>query len=775
VEYLMRFNRLSIRARIYAGFGALVLLGAALAGFGVYRLSDIGVEVGKMDALAGNVQRVLLATRNLEAVRRAETRYLFDATDDALKDARANAEKANALMIEAGNATLSEERRRRYGEVRDTLTAHAQKLDQFVQLTRTSLDERAKLFSGGDALTAATDRLTAAAHAKGDDAIVSAAAAVERGVLLVRVANWRFLATSDKSGPAVFKTNVEKARIALATMEQAASPDLVALIAPVRTALAAYEASFTAYSAARVGANDLYAEQMRPQILAMQEKLDSADASLSQGLEVARGNAFAVIANATLLEQVLGGIALVFGSFLAFAIGRGIVRPLTGMTSVMKQLAGGDHTIDVPARDNTDEIGDMARAVEVFKQSAIEAERVAAEQASERANKERRQVAMEGHTQDFGTSVSGVMASLAASADAMRSAAAQMSEAVTGVHGEASQTAGAASRSSEDLVSVAAAVQELNASVDEISRQVAAAAGVAHQAVQRAEASQESIRGLSDSTARIGDVVHLISDIAGQTNLLALNATIEAARAGEAGRGFAVVAGEVKALAAQTAKATADIGSQIETVRGATEQTIGAMVEISAIIGKMNEVTAAISAAVEQQSATTRELAASIQAVSLVTADTAQAMGHVVAVVDAADVASHDVTKSAKDIGTEAATLRSEVDRFLIAVRDDNQEQRRYERVQGNGSTATLRMPGRQAIRATLRDISRGGARLVCDWTLPSGTALEVDLPQGGEAVIARVVRCGAGELAVVFSADAAAFKRIDRTMDALSSARRTA
>ena len=151
------------------------------------------------------------------------------------------------------------------------------------------------------------------------------------------------------------------------------------------------------------------------------------------------------------------------------------------------------------------------------------------------------------------------------------------------------------------------------------------------------------MQGLSEATARIGDVVHLINDIASQTNLLALNATIEAARAGEAGKGFAVVAGEVKALAAQTAKATAEIGSQIDTVRTATSEAVTAMAEIGGIIGKINEVSAAIAAAVEQQNATTHEIAASVQAVSNATAGTAQAMEHVVSVADNAGSASRDV------------------------------------------------------------------------------------------------------------------------------------
>jgi methyl-accepting chemotaxis protein len=456
---------------------------------------------------------------------------------------------------------------------------------------------------------------------------------------------------------------------------------------------------------------------------------------------------------------------------MALVIGRGITVPLTRMTAAMGKLAQGDKTIDVPARDNTDEIGDMARAVEVFKQNAITADRLATEQEAARASRSRRQDAMDRHTQEFGTTITGVMASLAGSANGMRQASEAMSDAATKVHGEASDTTQGANKSSEDLTTVAAAVEELTSSVEEISRQVATAASVARQAVERAEASHATMQSLSETTARIGDVVHLISNIAAQTNLLALNATIEAARAGEAGKGFAVVAGEVKALAAQTAKATAEIGSQIDTVRGATGQAVGAMAEIGTIIGQMDSVAAAISAAVEEQSATTREIAGSIQAVSGAITQTAQAMSHVVEVSDQAGSAARDVEAGATDIGREAETLRTRVDEFLEAVRSDSGERRRSERLAGNGVSATLRIPGREAMRVVVKDLSRNGVGLLSQ-TIPLGTQVEIDLPEAGGAVPAQVVRCEDGITALAFREDAASGARIDRALQAMGSLR---
>ena len=400
------------------------------------------------------------------------------------------------------------------------------------------------------------------------------------------------------------------------------------------------------------------------------------------------------------------------GLLAGFALIAGVARPIRRITEIINRLAGGDKSISATDAGRKDEIGDLARAVEVFKANMIEAERLAAEQEAARAARSRRQDAMDHHTRVFGTSVTDVMAALGKAAGNMRRAAEVMNDFAAAVHQEASETAGGADKSSADLTAVAAAVEQFTASVGEISCQVAAASDVATQAVKRAEESQVTIRGLADSTARIGDVVRLIDSIAGQTNLLALNATIEAARARDAGKGFAVVAGEVKALAAQTAKATAEIGAQIETVRGATDETVAAMNEIGSIIGRMGEVSTAIAAAVEEQSATTREIASSIQGVAGSTAQAAQAMGHVLQVADQAGEASRNILTEASEIGSESETPRREVEAFLQAVNTDSGERRRFERIAGSGVTAMLRLPGAAATKVVVDGLSETGVGL---------------------------------------------------------------
>lgn len=518
-------------------------------------------------------------------------------------------------------------------------------------------------------------------------------------------------------------------------------------------------------------ATALYRGEMRTEFNKFQDGLggliglDDRDAARAVADATALGNSARI--------WILG--ILVVAALLCLGIGASLVRsvsiPIRAITDAMQKLAAKNVDVVIPGAERRDEIGAMAATVQIFRENMVKADQLEAAQAAERAARERRQAAMEQHTQDFGTSIAGVMGTLSEASAKMRAAAESMAGAANDVRLEAHETSQGAAKSSQDLTAVAAAVEELTSSVAEITRQVASSAEVARQAVQRAEASKATMAGLSTATARIGDVVHLISNIAGQTNLLALNATIEAARAGEAGKGFAVVAGEVKTLAAQTAKATAEISGQIDTVRTATADAVAAMGEIGNIIGQMDSVSAAIAAAVEEQSATTREIAGSVQEVSNATAASARAMEHVVKVADEAGGASRGVLEASAEIGQEAGTLRVEVEQFLNAVRSNTGERRQFERIDGKGLAATLRVAGRTA-RVVLRNLSQGGAKLDCDWSLGAGTPLEIDLPGAGGAVMARVVRRDSAGLAVIFNAEPAALARINRVLESLGTRR---
>jgi methyl-accepting chemotaxis protein len=465
---------------------------------------------------------------------------------------------------------------------------------------------------------------------------------------------------------------------------------------------------------------------------------------------------------------VTGALAVVLVGSIGTLLARGISGRVRRLTGVMRGLAAGDLALDIPCAGDRDEIGQMARTVEVFRQHGIETTRLTAEQTAARAAKERWQAEMERLTQDFGTSISGVMAALAGSTDTMSGAADAMSIAAAGAHRQATGTAERAIQSSQDLTSIAEAIEQMTASVDEIARQVASAAQVARTASDQAETNHNMMRGLADAASRIGEAIRLIDGIADQTNMLALNATIEAARAGPAGSGFAVVAGEVKALARQTAKATAEIDAQIAAVRGASENAVKAMVEIGLVIGKMDQVTTAISAAVEQQSVTTREIASNVQAVTIATNRAAQAMTEVVEAADNAGQVSRTVLDGVADIGRQATALRTEIDQFLVAVRDDSGDRRSHARVPGDGATVTVRVALQPDRSALLHDISVAGAAVVGEWQLPGGQEVELDLPNGGGAILGRVVRCGEGVLSIVFRQDSATADRVGHAIAAL-------
>ncbi len=769
----MIFNRLKTRTRIYAGFTSLIMLGAIVAAVGSFGIESMGQQSRRMNILSSNLARVATAMENEELIARILLRARSEPSEENKPLFHAAVAKVRDSLTQAIASVLSLERKAIFQSTIDKLDAQTRSADTSFELGRAMTQGRDHLFALGSTLTETTAQLLEAAQKSENGHDAAAAAKVELAVQLVRVANWRFLATRDKSGPATFKQSITDA---LASLDEAANlPRLAPLVGPVRVVLTDEAAAFTATSTALLGLTESYDNQQRPMIETMRADLKNAAASLEHDT-ISAGTTSVELSNTTSNTQIAVAVAgLITGLVLAYAIARGIVRPLTGMTNTMASLASGNHDVTIPGGERTDEIGDMARAVEVFKNNMIEAERLAAEQEAARAARSRRQDAMDSHTQAFGNTVTAVMAGLGNAAGNMRKAADVMTEAAAAVHQEASETAGGAGKSSADLTAVAAAVEEFTASVGEISRQVAVASDVATQAVQRADSSQATIRGLAESTARIGDVVRLIDSIASQTNLLALNATIEAARAGDAGKGFAVVAGEVKALAAQTAKATAEIGAQIETVRGATEDTVNAMNEIGSIIGRMGEVSTAISAAVEEQSVTTREIAASIQGVAGSTAQAASAMGHVVEVADRAGEASRNILAEAGEIGAESEKLRLEVEAFLQAVQTDSGERRRFERLAAKGMSAMVTFGGAAPIKAPVADLSRSGVAIHHRGSFPIGQDVKVDLPDAGGILVGQVTRVADGVVGIAFSENPAMLARVDRVLASLTATRHAA
>ncbi len=451
------------------------------------------------------------------------------------------------------------------------------------------------------------------------------------------------------------------------------------------------------------------------------------------------------------------GEALVAGllvGLFATLLARGIAGPLGAVTQSTTALAGGDLDHPIAGVGRSDEIGRLAAALETFRRDALEKRDMEAAAEAARAVAARRHAAMEAHVQEFGASASGAMGSVVDSAGRMREVAEAMASAAARIRARAQETGAEAEGAARNLSSVAAATEELAASTGEIARQVGAATEAVTQAVAQSQSSDRLVAGLAGEAEAIGGVVRLIEDIAGRTNLLALNATIEAARAGEAGKGFAVVASEVKALAAQTAKATAEIGTRITAVQEATRRACEGIGAIGATVARVEAIAASVAGAVEEQGRATREIAESTQIVTAATSAASGAMAEFGTLADQAHALGSDVLAAAERNGREAESLRGELDGFLAAMREA-EDRRAFERVPGQGLPVEIRLPDGHTHAARLNDISLGGAAMAPGVAAAPGTQVELRFA-GGAPLSARIVRGAADGMACTLRQDAA-------------------
>jgi methyl-accepting chemotaxis protein len=416
-------------------------------------------------------------------------------------------------------------------------------------------------------------------------------------------------------------------------------------------------------------ANELFKKTLRSIANQSDGYLKRAIDLNNRGAEAETRNAAASYSRAFAAVSVIVVAAVIAGVLLGFWFVRNISHCIASILRPMQALGQGDLTAQIPYRGARTEIGAMADALQIFKDALI-AKRASDEASARDANvKIERGKRLDELTSQFEAVASEIVETVSLASSGLEGHAGGLSATANRAQQLATAVTAASEEASTNVQSVASATEELSSSVREISRQVQDSARMANEAVVQAGKTNDQVGELSKAAARIGDVVELINTIAGQTNLLALNATIEAARAGEAGRGFAVVASEVKALAEQTAKATGEIAQQISGIQAATQESVGAIREISSTIERLSEISAAIAAAVEEQGTATQEIARNVQHAATGTQEVSSKVTDVQRGALETGSASSEVLVAARSLASDSSRLKLEVRKFIDAVR----------------------------------------------------------------------------------------------------------
>ena len=397
--------------------------------------------------------------------------------------------------------------------------------------------------------------------------------------------------------------------------------------------------------------------------------LAALDRDLTACAEAGEAAAAAQAARASTVVLAALVTLLLAISLLSLSIGRGIARPIIAVTRAMRTLSAGDLTTALPDHRRRDEIGVMLQTLAQFRDGMRETEQLRAAQQAAQQHQIERAEHIAASIAGFETAIASVVGAVAAAATELQSAAEAMATASAESSSKSATVATASAQATRNVETVAAAAEQLTASIHEISHQVAAATGIIEDGVRQTNESNAQVQGLAANAEKIGDVVRIISGIAGQTNLLALNATIEAARAGEAGKGFAVVASEVKALATQTARATEEIATQITAIQEATRQAARSIEGVTLTIDRVNTTAAAIAAAVEQQGAATQEISRNVLEAAEGTGQVSTSIAGASDAARYAGTAAAHVLSAAQELSENGETLKARVNSFLIDVR----------------------------------------------------------------------------------------------------------
>ncbi|MGJ4946726.1 methyl-accepting chemotaxis protein [Bradyrhizobium sp. HKCCYLS1011] len=667
-------SSIGIRPRIFGGFALVLSFLVLLAGFAVVQVERIGGTVNELvtsaagDAAMSQVRATLLGANS--AVEKFIRTWNLGDKDAAIKAI----DKVGQLADQA------DQKFGRMAEIADGIGPVRGALESY----RSSFGAAADAVDRLRAATTKTDvqGATAGLIAGGIQVALTNRTETERlihpmrlagTVDTVRIAVMRYAATLTTGDADDAKLTLSYAEGAIGDAETELAPTdepkLKSLVTALKAALTADAAALE--EVIKVAA-DLRAKQadLGKASLAIDEQVDRINQKLG-AVRAEQGNRTAASVQDTRTTVIYtAAVALIIGALLAWLIGGSVSGPIRGMTDRMQSLAEGELDQPIPGGEQRDEIGRMARAVEVFRDNALAVRRMEQEATAQREATEADRARMMAELASrFEQGMQGVITGVGGRAEQMGTSASGLARVAERGRGLAEAVASRAEQASVNVQTVASATQELAASIREISSQVQRSVTVSNRATHETQRTSELVNGLSSAAEKIGNIVQLIQAIASQTNLLALNATIEAARAGDAGKGFAIVASEVKNLASQTAQATEQIASQIATIQSATGDTVSAITQFEATVREIAEISNAIAAAIEEQGAATGEIARNVEEAASGTAAVSREIVDVRAVAGETDAGAEAALTAAAALQEQATSLKSNVADFLRTIR----------------------------------------------------------------------------------------------------------
>ena len=669
---LSLLTRFRIGARIYFGFGALLIMMIGIVLFSDTQMRGLETQFEKYDHLG---KETLLSADIRAAVYDLQLKsrsFIQDGSEEAKQQFVGSHDTLRSLIAEA----KTEIKKPQYASLISSVEAEMEEYSHGFQDIAKLLEQRNALVYGslgplGKSMREALTDISDGAFKFKDFESSSHAGHAQEDLLLARLYVMKFVDSNQES--MVDRAKEEFAHLDTSLKQLDGSLENIGR----RRLLAEVLESFPKYQATFLQLVDIIHERnrIRDEILDRDAKqmivhVQQIETAIKKDEAALRDETLAGLEGAEHLLELVGLLAVVFGLVAALIIARGITKPLLSLTGSMERLADGDLTVDVPGRDRGDELGQMAGAVDIFKRNGIRTREMEAEQEQQKqkAAQEKRALMMQ-MAEDFDSHVGGIVKAVSSASTQLNSTAQSMTDLSEQAVTRASEAHSASEQTSSNVQTVASAAEEMTNSIHEISQQVASAANAARDAVGKVASTSAQMDTLAETANKIGEVVEMISTIAEQTNLLALNATIESARAGEAGKGFAVVAGEVKALAGQTAKATDEIAQQIGDIQAASRHASDSMEAVSRSIEQVDEISTAIAAAMEEQNAATQDIAENVNQAAQ---GTQLVNDNVSAVTDASQktgCASGEVMNAANALAEQSQQLQVEVNNFIDQVR----------------------------------------------------------------------------------------------------------